>query len=207
MYAADKGHPDCVRALLAHGCNVDAVNDRGNTALICATGAKNHECVRLLMRQGNADASIGSSMHAGKTPLEYAISLNADAATIRVLRRVCAVCGKTPQGPKGKFNKCSACEAAHYCSGECQIADWPKHEGECEQMAADREAAEAAAEAKETEAAAAAAKPRCLTCSKTTGAGGGELSTCSRCNTARYCSRECQVKDFPRHKQADGCKK
>ena len=30
---------------------------------------------------------------------------------------------------------------------------------------------------------------------------------CSRCKKARYCSRACQVKDFPRHKKADGCKK
>jgi cytochrome c553 len=37
------------------------------------------------------------------------------------------------------------------------------------------------------------------------GEGGAALSKCSRCHEARYCSRECQIKDFPRHKKV--CKK
>jgi hypothetical protein len=204
-----------VQKLLTHCCNVDAVNVKGNTALFCAHRWKApHECIRLLMREGGADTRMASTQPhiAGKTPLELALAKgDVDAATIRVLRRVCVVCGKTPQGLKGRLNKCGACQVAHYCSGECQVADWPKHEGECEQMGADAEVAEAVAEAKEEAEAAAvaaeAAKPRCLTCSKSTGVGGVALSTCSRCQVARYCSRECQVKDFPRHKKADGCKK
>jgi hypothetical protein len=72
-----------------------------------------------------------------------------------------------------------------------------------------------AAETATNAAAAAAAKafvdqmlsvlPCCLACSKTSGDGGAALSKCSRCLEARYCSRECQVKDFPLHKQV--CKK
>jgi hypothetical protein len=109
-----------------------------------------------------------------------------------------------PDKNKGKFNKCGACQAMYYCSVECQCVDWPKHKGECEQMKATAEAATKAA------AAAAAAKaaashtpvvPCCLACSKTSGEGGAALSKCSRCLEARYCSRDCQVEDFPRHKK------
>jgi hypothetical protein len=124
---------------------------------------------------------------------------------------VCTVCGKTEGQLEGKMKKCDRCEAAYYCSVECQATDRSKHELVCKQMAVEqKERSAALAEAKaaaKAKAKAAAALPRCLTCSKTSKDGGGDLSTCSRCNTARYCSRECQVKDFPRHKTADGCKK
>jgi hypothetical protein len=109
---------------------------------------------------------------------------------------------------EGKFSKCGACQAMYYCSVECQRVDWPKHKGECDQMKATAEMATKAA------AAAAAAKaaashtpvvPCCLTCLKTSGDGGAALSKCSRCQEARYCSRACQIKDFPLHKKV--CKK
>jgi hypothetical protein len=140
------------------------------------------------------------------TPLEYAIDKgDTDAKTIRQLRRVCGTCGVTPD--KGKFNKCGACQAMYYCSVECQTVDWPKHKGECEQMKAT--AAEMATKAAAAAAAAEAAShthvvPCCLACSKTSGEGAA-LNKCSRCQEARYCSRACQIKDFPQHKKV--CKK
>jgi hypothetical protein len=167
---------------------------------------KNHfECIRLLMRQGCADTSITFALLRGKTPLEYAIDKgDADTETIRELRRVCGACSTTPDKNKGKFNKCAACQAMYYCSVECQRVDWPKHKGECKQMKATAETATATAAAK----AAASHTPVvacCLACSKTSGEGGVTLSKCSRCQEARYCSRACQIKDFPRHKKI--CKK
>jgi ankyrin repeat protein len=230
MIAAMKGRTSCVKALINHGCDVDAVSALGSTALIGATAGKHHECVRLLMRKSSADAGIASTnplnpFIAGKTPLEIAAIVGADAATLRELRRVCTVCGKTQGQIEGIILKCGKCLAAYYCSVECHTKDLAKHELVCEQMAAEeteraataavakaavaqaaKEAATAAAEAAK-EAAAAAAKPHCLWCSKTSGEGGAELSKCSRCKTARYCSRECQKKDFSRHKTADKCKK
>jgi hypothetical protein len=95
------------------------------------------------MRKGGADATIGSTMHAGKTPLEYAISLNADAATLRELRRVCGVCGKSQGQIEGNILKCSKCLAAYYCSAACQLVDWPKHKAVCKApAAADNDASE-----------------------------------------------------------------
>jgi hypothetical protein len=174
---------------------------------MCATDENHSECVRLLMGKGGADTSITSTQFNGMTPLEYAIDKNdADAKTIRQLRRVCGTCGVTPD--KGKFNKCGACQAMYYCSVECQRVDWPKHKGECEQMKATAETATKAAAAVAAKAAAnqtLPVVPCCLACSKTSGKDGAALSKCSRCQEARYCSRECQVKDFPRHKKV--CKK
>jgi hypothetical protein len=144
----------------------------------------------------------------GMTPLEYAIDkADADAETIRELRRVCGTCSLTPDKNKGKFNKCAACQAMYYCSVECQRVDWPKHKGECEQMKATAEMATKAAAAAAAKAAAnqTSIVPCCLACSKTSGEGGAALSKCSRCHEARYCLRACQIKDFPRHKKV--CKK
>jgi ankyrin repeat protein len=144
MQAAGEGRASCVRAILTHGCNVDAVNSRGNTALLCATDENRSECIRLLMGKGGADTSITSAQLKGMTLLEYAIGKgDADAKTIRQLRRVCGTCGVTPD--KGKFNKCAACQAMYYCSVECQHVDWPKHKGELEQMKATAENATKAA--------------------------------------------------------------
>jgi hypothetical protein len=100
---------------LTHSCNVDAVNRDGNTALMWATDANHSECIRLLMREGCADASITSAQLSGKTPLQHAIDKSdADAETICELRRVCGACSLTPDKNKGKFNQCAACQAMYF---------------------------------------------------------------------------------------------
>lgn len=40
----------------------------------------------------------------------------------------------------------------------------------------------------------------CYSCGASKPVAGMALSKCGRCQTARYCSRECQVKDWPKHK-------
>ena len=45
-------------------------------------------------------------------------------------------------------------------------------------------------------------KKECIVCKKTDAeADGGKLKSCSRCKRVRYCSRECQVKDWKTHKK------
>ena len=45
-------------------------------------------------------------------------------------------------------------------------------------------------------------KYECIVCKKTDAeADGGKLKSCSRCKRVRYCSRECQVKDWKTHKK------
>jgi ankyrin repeat protein len=108
MQAASNGHASCVKALITHGCNVDAVDALGITVLITATSMNQTECMRLFLRDGGADTSITTVC--GKTPLEFAISKgDANAKTIRELRRVCSVCDKAPSKKKGNINKCDAC--------------------------------------------------------------------------------------------------
>jgi ankyrin repeat protein len=206
--AASDGKAGSVKALLAHGCNVDAINTFGSTALMCATAAVQdkvtgaHECVRVLMRKGGADASIITRQHGNKTAAELAAEMGCNDETLHELRRVCATCAKTQGQIKGKLLKCSSCVQVYYCSSECPHVDWPKHKGQCARLKA--AAAEAAASLPPG---ATKDVSHCMWCSKTSGVDGAALCTCSRCKAVRYCSRDCQVKDFPRYKRADGCGK
>lgn len=40
----------------------------------------------------------------------------------------------------------------------------------------------------------------CASCSRTTGASGAPMKRCSKCHDTLYCSRECQLKDWPSYK-------
>lgn len=40
----------------------------------------------------------------------------------------------------------------------------------------------------------------CASCSRTTGASGAPMKRCSKCHDTLYCSRVCQLKDWPSHK-------
>ncbi|KAJ7770268.1 hypothetical protein DFH07DRAFT_806290 [Mycena maculata] len=46
----------------------------------------------------------------------------------RFAARRCAHCGKADLPPR---SKCSQCHNAHYCSQECQKANWKEHKAEC----------------------------------------------------------------------------
>ena len=61
-WAADNGHIDIVRLLIAKGVDVNARDrdGRGNSALICAVWSEDLPMVRLLIKNG-ADANVGNS--------------------------------------------------------------------------------------------------------------------------------------------------
>lgn len=65
---------------------------------------------------------------------EYAIFMKEDAAVHTVqlqhLSYTCSFCLKTTGMPKG-IKKCGSCVIVHYCSAECQKADWTIHKYEC----------------------------------------------------------------------------
>ncbi|HEX6045397.1 MAG TPA: ankyrin repeat domain-containing protein, partial [Pyrinomonadaceae bacterium] len=61
-WAADNGHIDIVKLLIAKGVDVNARDrdGRGNSALICAVWSVDVPIVRLLLKHG-ADANVGNS--------------------------------------------------------------------------------------------------------------------------------------------------
>ena len=69
-WAAENGHIDIVKSLLAIGVDVNARDGagRGNTALLCAVWSVSFPIVRLLIKKG-ADVNLGNSIW---TPLMWA---------------------------------------------------------------------------------------------------------------------------------------
>ena len=47
---------------------------------------------------------------------------------------VCQACGRRDDGAGGKLLRCGKCKEAHYCSKECQMAEWPAHKSQCNEL-------------------------------------------------------------------------
>ncbi|XP_029999117.1 KN motif and ankyrin repeat domain-containing protein 1a [Sphaeramia orbicularis] len=61
MLAVSHGRMDMVRALLAHGAEVNIQDDEGSTALMCASEHGHVEIVKLLLAQPGCDATLSDS--------------------------------------------------------------------------------------------------------------------------------------------------
>ncbi len=48
----------------------------------------------------------------------------------------CACCAKTGSNPDTNLKRCAKCQTTHYCSRECQKADWKAHKKVCARNAA-----------------------------------------------------------------------
>ena len=80
--------------------------------------------------------------------------------------------------------KCDKCNQALYCSKKCQDEDWPKHRAACEKIKPP----------KPKEKIVPKIEGDCFVCKKKTS------TLCAQCHLVYYCTRECQVKDWPIHK-------
>jgi ankyrin repeat protein len=135
--AAENGHEKCVELLLDAGCDINALNNQGASALHMAVNFEHIDCVRTLVRCG-ADVTI--QFH-GTSLDDIADDTTSMADALKVAlrlpakkRRRCKQCDKTTSA---KLQKCSACRKVYYCNSECQLAHWLQHKPVCN-LAADQ---------------------------------------------------------------------
>ncbi|GFH61298.1 hypothetical protein CTEN210_17774 [Chaetoceros tenuissimus] len=114
----------------------------------------------------------------------------------------CAACNK-----EGAVLRCAPCRDAgvdvFFCSRECQVKQWKIHKVVCKKTSTTKpkkEESNVNKEAKQEGKKELQHKEICGNCFRTFAEIGSNLSMCSKCNKSYYCSRECQVEDWPRHK-------
>ena len=136
----------------------------------------------------------------------------------------CAACNK-----EGAVLRCAPCRDAgvdvFFCNRECQVKQWKVHKAVCGQVSTTKSKKEQSSASKETKAVCKNSRSEvpnankeakqegkkgvqlcteanvCPNCFKSGDDIGSKLSVCSKCNSAYYCSRECQVEDWPKHKR------
>lgn len=105
-----------------------------------------------------------------------------------VVRKLCNACGKT--SPTAKI--CEACRNATYCSPECQRADWDRHKGYCNKTLVVPPSGDIMDPAATTTVALNAV---CRVCRRV------DARKCTACKKVAYCTKDCQLADWPRHKK------
>ncbi|GFH61354.1 hypothetical protein CTEN210_17830 [Chaetoceros tenuissimus] len=118
----------------------------------------------------------------------------------------CAACNK-----EGAVLRCAPCRVAgvdvFFCNRECQVKLWKIHKAVCKKTSTSDSKKEQSGASKkdkqETKKGFKIPKPTelCANCLKTEVDIGFKVRMCSKCNVAYYCSRECQVEDWPKHKR------
>merc|ERR1740115_587846 len=93
----------------------------------------------------------------------------------------------------GCSSRCGRCKSISYCSKECQHLHWKVHKAACLTR---KEQKISRVVARKT------TVKDCTFCKRTKKAGEKSFSSCARCRAVRYCSSECQQKDWGTHKVA-----
>ncbi|GFH48028.1 hypothetical protein CTEN210_04504 [Chaetoceros tenuissimus] len=126
-------------------------------------------------------------------------------ATAKKPTAPCAACNK-----EGAVFRCAPCRDAgvdvFFCNRECQVKLWKMHKSVCkktstvdlkkEQSSANKEAKQETKKGSQLR----IYTQCCAKCLKTDNDIGSKVSMCSKCKKVFYCSRECQVEDWSRHK-------
>ena len=113
------------------------------------------------------------------------------------MSKACGRCNATTRAGSGCSSvdallKCGRCKAISYCSKECQRLHWKVHKPGLTR----KEQKISRSVARET------TVKDCNFCKRTKKAGEKAFSSCARCRAVRYCSSECQQKDWGTHKDA-----
>lgn len=86
--AASEGHVHILKAILAHGADVNARDDKGYTALHTAAGADQAGVVEALVEEG---ANVDPMISTGWTPLSFAACVSNNKALISLLQNEAVV--------------------------------------------------------------------------------------------------------------------
>ena len=119
---------------------------------------------------------------------------------------VCCFCLTVANG----LRKCSGCKEVYYCSRDCQAKDWKqRHKNECQSTknkvgkkdtlvlsAVDRTTVEHEKNNTNEDKEMPLSMETCPVCGIS-----GQLKSCQRCLTQKYCSTQCQKVDWKKHKE------
>ena len=106
--------------------------------------------------------------------------------------KVCGSCDK--KGPD--LLKCSVCKSAWYCDVQCQKKDWKRHKQCCRKFGTEAQKGHDTGEGKSSSSHTYQDR-ECASCGKT----GIKLRKCGACNSERYCTTVCQLRDWGTHEK------
>ena len=146
MKAAFYGHTSIVKMLIDAGADVNIENDQTETALSKAAYKGHKEIVHLLLDAG-AWYKEKAFLHAAQQGKVEIMNVLLKAGVFDIYEysklsypqgldpRQCHVCKKKEEGPLGHYKTlkiCVGCKVVYYCSEECQLKDWARHQEFCQ---------------------------------------------------------------------------